>query len=111
MEKIAVYVRVSDHYESACSAVAQSMKIEKYCKSHGYQACVSALTVGTYEEAFPAFQNLLHRAAEKGIAKVIMTSLDQIIGPNDDLETLNASTNKSGITIETLEGESSHDYS
>ena len=111
MEKIAVYVRVSDHNESARSVVVQSIKIEEYCKSHGYQACVSALTVGTYEEAFPAFQNLLHRAAGKGITKVIMTSLDQIIGPNDDLETLNASTNKSGITIETLEGESSHDYS
>ena len=58
MEKIAAYVRVSDHNESARAAVVQSMKIEEYCKSHGYQACVSALTVGTYEEAFPAFQNL-----------------------------------------------------
>ena len=40
-----------------------------------------------------------------------MTSLDRIIGSNEDLETINASTNESGITIETLEGESSHDYS
>ena len=47
MEKVAVYVRVSNHNNAAHSVLLQSMKIEEYCKAHGYQVCDSALTVGS----------------------------------------------------------------
>lgn len=104
MEKVAVYVRVSDHNEAAQSVLVQSMKIEEYCKAHDYKVCDSALTVGSREQAYPLLKNLLQSAAEKGISKVVMASTNRIVGSVEELEAVTAAIDESGVTIETLDG-------
>ena len=104
MEKVAVYVRVSDHNEAARSVLVQSMKIEEYCKAHDYKVCDSALTVGSREQAYPLLKNLLQSAAEKGISKVVMASTNRIVGSVEELEAVTAAIDESGVTIETLDG-------
>ena len=104
MEKVAVYVRVSDHNEAAQSVLVQSMKIEEYCKAHDYKVCDSALTVGSREQAYPLLKNLLQSAAEKGISKVVMASANRIVGSVDELEAITAAIDESGVTIETMDG-------
>ena len=104
MEKVAVYVRVSDHNEAAHSVLAQSMKIEEYCKAHDYKVCDSAITVGNREQSFPFLKNLLQSAAEKGISKVIMATANRVVGTAEELEAVNASIDEVGVAIETLDG-------
>lgn len=104
MEKVAVYVRVSDHNEAAHSVLVQSMKIEEYCKAHDYKVCDSALTVGSRAQSFPFLKNLLQSAAEKGISKVVMATANRIVGSVEDLEAVTTAIDESGVTIETLDG-------
>lgn len=104
MEKVAVYVRVSDHNEAAHSVLAQSMKIEEYCKAHGYKVCDSALTVGSREQSFPFLKNLLQSAAEKGFSKVVMATANRVVGTVEELEAVNAAIDEAGVAIETLDG-------
>lgn len=104
MEKVAVYVRVSDHNEAAQSVLVQSMKIEEYCKAHDYKVCDSALTVGSRAQSFPFLKNLLQSTAEKGISKVVMASANRIVGSVEELEAITAAIDESGVTIETLDG-------
>ena len=104
MEKIAVYVRVSDHNEAAHSVLVQSMKIEEYCKAHDYNVCDSALTVGNREQSFPFLKSLLQSAAEKGFSKVVMATANRVVGTVEELEAVTAAINESGVTIETLDG-------
>ena len=104
MEKVAVYVRVSNHNDAAHSVLVQSMKIEEYCKAQGYQVCDSALTVGSREQSYPFLNNLLQSAAEKGISKVVMATANRIVGSVEELEAVNAAINESGVAIETLDG-------
>ena len=104
MEKVAVYVRVSNHNNAAHSVLVQSMKIEEYCKAHGYQVCDSALTVGSREQSYPFLKNLLRSAAQKGISKVVMATANRIVGTVEELEAVNAAIDESGIAIETLDG-------
>ena len=104
MEKVAVYVRVSDHNEAAQSVPVQSMKIEEYCKAHGYKVCDSALTLGSREQSYPFLKNLLQSAAEKGISKVVMASANRIVGSVEELKAISAAIDESGVTIETLDG-------
>lgn len=104
MEKVAVYVRISDRNEAAQSVLVQSMKIEEYCKAYDYKVCDSALTVGSREQAYPLLKNLLQSAAEKGSSKVVMASANRIVGSVEELEAVTAAIDESGVTIETLDG-------
>lgn len=104
MEKVAVYVRVSNHDDAARSVLVQSMKIEEYCKAHDYQVCDSALTVGSREQSYPFLKNLLRSAAEKGISKVVMATANRIVGSVEELKAVSAAIDESGIVIETLDG-------
>lgn len=104
MEKVAVYVRVSSHPNSAHSVLTQSMKIEAYCKAHDYRICDSALTVGDREQSYPILKSLLQSAAEKGISKVVMATANRIVGSVEEIEEVKAVIDASGVTIETLDG-------
>jgi len=103
MEKVAAYVRVSSHPNSAHSVLAQSMKIEEYCKAHDYRICESALTVGDRKRAYPVLTSLLQSARDKGISKVVMTSANRIIGSVEEIEEVKAAIDASGVIIETLD--------
>lgn len=104
MEKVAAYVRVSSHPNSAHSVLVQSMRIEEYCKAHDYRICESALTVGDRKRAYPILTSLLQSAREKGINKVVMASANRIIGSVEEIEEVRSAIDASGVTIETLDG-------
>lgn len=104
MEKVAAYVRVSSHPNSAHSVLVQSMRIEEYCKTHDYRICESALTVGDRKRAYPILTSLLQSAREKGINKVVMASANRIIGSVEEIEEVRSAIDASGVTIETLDG-------
>ena len=104
MEKVAAYVRVSSHPDSAHSVLTQTIEIEEFCKSNGYKIYDSALIVNDRNSACPEFCKLLKTASRKGITKIVMTNPNRIVCSADEIEEARAAIIHSGVTIETLDG-------
>ena len=104
MEKVATSVRVSAHSNAENAAQNQSKRISDFCEANGYQVCDSAIAIGDRKTASPVLMDLLKSAKEKGINKIIMASTNRVIGTVEELEEIEKAFDKSGVTIETLDG-------
>lgn len=71
MDKVATYVRVSNHSNAENAVRNQTKKVMDFCEAKGYEVCDSAAVIGNRELAYPMMMKLLKEAKEKGITKIV----------------------------------------
>ena len=67
MEKVAIYVRESNHPNAQDTIRKQERKVTDYCTTKGYSVCDTASIIGDRKEGFPVLMKLLQNAKSKGI--------------------------------------------
>lgn len=107
MEKVAIYIRESNHSGAPEAIRRQEKKLSDFCEAKGYSVCDSASVIGDRKTSLPVLMNLLKSAKDKGAAKIIMASTNRVVGEADDIKAVNEAFVKSGLSLETLDG--SHD--
>lgn len=108
MEKVATYVRVSNHSNSEQAVCNQVKRIRDYCEEKGYNVCDSASVIGDRKIAFQMLRKLLDSAKDNGIEKIVMASTNRIVGTVDELAEIKKAFVESGVEIETLDGSYEH---
>ena len=103
MKKVAVYIRVSNHDNSAATMQKQEQRIRQYCEKSGYTVGEARCVVADPKTAYPMLLALLNGAKEKGIDTIIMPSTKNVTGSARDIEMINSVFQKSGVAIETLD--------
>ena len=104
MEKVATYVRVSNHSSSQEALYKQKVKVKEYCQAQGYAVVDAIDVVGDRKLGYPMLIKLIESAKEKGIDKIVMTSTNRIVGTLDELREIRKLFEESGIRIETMDG-------
>lgn len=107
MEKVAVYVRESNHSNAQDAIRRQEQKVNDFCKAKGYSVCDSASIIGDRKEGFPVLMELLKNAKSKGIEKIVMASTNRVVGKVDEVAAVNEAFEASEVVLETMDG--SHD--
>ncbi len=107
MEKVAIYVRESNHTGAQEAACRQEKKINDFCAAKGYSVCDSASVIGDRETSFPMLMELLKSAKEKGATKIVIASTNRVLGKVDEIQMVNEAFDESGLILETIDG--SHD--
>ena len=107
MEKVAIYVRESNHDGAKDAACRQEQKLNGFCASKGYSVCDSATAIGDRQTSMPVLMGLLKSAKDKGAEKIIMASTDRVVGKVDEIKAVNKAFEESGLALETIDG--SHD--
>ena len=104
MDKVATYVRVSNHSNAENAVRNQTKKVMDFCEAKGYEVCDSAAVIGNRELAYPMMMKLLKEAKEKGITKIVMASTNRIVGTVDELAEIRKAFEESGVEIEAMDG-------
>lgn len=107
MEKVAVYVRESNHSNAQDAIRRQEQKVNDFCMAKGYSVCDSASIIGDRKEGFPVLMELLKNAKSKGIEKIVMASTNRVVGKMDEVAAVNEAFEASEVVLETMDG--SHD--
>jgi len=107
MEKVAVYVRESNHSNAQDAILKQEQKVSDFCKTRGYTVCDSASIIGDRKEGFPVLMKLLKSAKSKGVEKIVMASTNRVIGKADEIAAVKEVFEASNVVLETMDG--SHD--
>ena len=104
MDKVATYVRVSNHSNAENAVRNQTKRVMDFCEANGYEVCDSAAVIGDRKMAYPMMMDLLKTAKEKGITKIVMASTNRIVGTVDELAEIRKAFEESGVEIEALDG-------
>ena len=107
MEKVAIYIRESNHTNAQEAAGRQEKKLADFCEAKGYSVCDSATVIGDRKTAFPVLMDLLNNAKDKGIGKIVMASTNRVAGTVDEIAPVNEAFASSEVVLETMDG--SHD--
>ena len=107
MEKVAIYVRESNHPNAQDTIRKQEQKVSDYCKTKGYSVCDTASIIGDRKEGFPVLMELLQNAKSNGIEKIVMASTNRVVGEVDEISAVNDAFESSEVVLETIDG--SHD--
>lgn len=107
MEKVAIYVRESNHSNAQDAIRRQEQKVSDFCKAKGYSICDSATIIGDRKEGFPVLMDLLKNAKSKGVEKIVMASTNRVVGKVDEVVAVNEAFETSEVVLETIDG--SHD--
>lgn len=104
MDKVATYVRVSNHKNNEFSKQSQIEKVKAYCDEAGYTIKDSVVVIGDRELGYIKLQELLNSAKDSGIEKIVMASINRIVGTRKELDELAKLFEKCDIPIETPDG-------
>lgn len=104
MEKVAIYVRESNHSNAQDAIRRQEQKVSDFCKAKGYSVCDSATIIGDRKEGFPVLMDLLRTAKSKGVEKIVMASTNRVVGKVDEVAAVNEAFEASEIMLETIDG-------
>lgn len=107
MEKVAIYMRESNHSYAPEAIRRQEQKVSDFCKAKGYTVCDSASVIGDRKEGFPVLMDLLKNAKSKGVEKIVMASTNRVVGKVDEIAAVNEAFAASEVVLETMDG--SHD--
>lgn len=104
MDKVATYVRVSNHKNNEFSKQSQIEKLKAYCDEAGYTIKDSVVVIGDRELGYIKLQELLNSAKDSGIEKIVMASINRIVGTRKELDKLAKLFENCDIPIETPDG-------
>ena len=104
MEKVAIYVRESNHPNAQDTIRKQERKVTDYCMTKGYSVCDTASIIGDRKEGFPVLMKLLQNAKSKGIDKIVMASTNRVVGNINEISVINEAFGSSEVILETMDG-------
>lgn len=102
MNKVAIYVRQSNHSNAAEALEKQKAEVTEYCSSNGFEVCDTVGGIGDRLQGFAQFIDMIKNAKEKGFDKIVMKSTNRLVATTEEYAQLKEELAKEGIDLDDL---------
>lgn len=102
MNKVAIYVRQSNHSNAAEALEKQKAEVAGYCASKGFEVCDTVGGIGDRLQGFAQFIRMIKDAKEKGVDKIVMKSTNRLVATKEEYTQLKEELAKEGIELDNL---------
>ena len=102
MNKVAIYVRQSNHSNAAEALEKQKAEVTEYCFSNGFEVCDTVGGIGDRLQGFAQFIDMIKNAKEKGFDKIVMKSTNRLVATTEEYAQLKEELAKEGIDLDDL---------
>ena len=102
MNKVAIYVRQSNHSNAAETLGKQKAEVTEYCSSNGFEVCDTVGGIGDRLQGFAQFIDMIKNAKEKGFDKIVMKSTNRLVATTEEYAQLKEELAKEGIDLDDL---------
>lgn len=102
MNKIAIYVRQSNHSNAAEALEKQKAEVAEYCASKGFEVCDTVGCIGDRLQCFTQFIRMIKDAKKKGVDKIVMKSTNRLVATKEEYTQLKEELAKEGIELDNL---------
>ena len=102
MNKVAIYVRQSNHSNAAEALEKQKAEVTEYCSSNGFEVCDTVGGIGDRLQGFAQFIDMIKNAKEKGFDKIVMKSTNRLVATTEEYAQLKEELAKEGIDLDNL---------
>ena len=102
MNKVAIYVRQSNHSNAAEALEKQKAEVTEYCFSNGFEVCDTVGGIGDRLQGFAQFIDMIKNAKEKGFDKIVMKSTNRLVATTEEYAQLKEELAKEGIDLDNL---------
>lgn len=102
MNKVAIYVRQSNHSNAAEALEKQKAEVVEYCASNGFEVCDTVGGIGDRLQGFAQFIDMIKDAKEKGVDKIVMKSTNRLVATKEEYAQLREELAKEGIDLDNL---------
>ena len=102
MNKVAIYVRQSNHSNAEETLEKQKAEVTEYCSSNGFEVCDTVGGIGDRLQGFAQFIDMIKNAKEKGFDKIVMKSTNRLVATTEEYAQLKEELAKEGIDLDDL---------
>ena len=102
MNKVAIYVRQSNHSNAAETLEKQKAEVTEYCSSNGFEVCDTVGGIGDRLQGFAQFIDMIKNAKEKGFDKIVMKSTNRLVATTKEYAQLKEKLAMEGIDLDNL---------
>ncbi|MBR6775893.1 MAG: recombinase family protein [Bacteroidales bacterium] len=102
MNKVAIYVRQSNHSNAAEALEKQKAEVAEYCASKGFEVCDTVGGIGDRLQGFAQFIDMIKNAKEKGFDKIVMKSTNRLVTTTKEYAQLKEKLAMEGIDLDNL---------
>ena len=102
MNKVAIYVRQSNHSNAAEALEKQKAEVSEYCASKGFEVCDTVGGIGDRLQGFAQFIRMIKNAKEKGVDKIVMKSTNRLVATKEEYTQLKRELAQEGIDLDNL---------
>ena len=102
MNKVAIYVRQSNHSNAAEALEKQKAEVAEYCASKGFEVCDTVDGIGDRLQGFAQFIDMIKNAKEKGFDKIVMKSTNRLVTTTKEYAQLKEKLAMEGIDLDNL---------
>lgn len=102
MNKVAIYVRQSNHSNAAEALEKQKTEVTEYCSSKGFEVCDTVGGIGDRLQGFAQFIDMIKNAKEKGFDKIVMKSTNRLVATTMEYAQLKEKLAMEGIDLDNL---------
>lgn len=102
MNKVAIYVRQSNHSNAAEALEKQKAEVSEYCASKGFEVCDTVGGIGDRLQGFAQFIRMVKDAKEKGVDKIVMKSTNRLVATKEEYTQLKQELAQEGIDLDDL---------
>ena len=102
MNKVAIYVRQSNHSNAAETLEKQKAEVTEYCSSNGFEVCDTVGGIGDRLQGFAQFIDMIKNAKEKGFDEIVMKSTNRLVATTEEYAQLKEELAKEGIDLDDL---------
>lgn len=102
MNKVAIYVRQSNHSNAAEALEKQKAEVTEYCSSKGFEVCDTVGGIGDRLQGFAQFIDVIKNAKEKGFDKIVMKSTNRLVATTKEYAQLKEKLAMEGIDLDNL---------
>ena len=102
MNKVAIYVRQSNHSNAAEALEKQKAEVTEYCSTNGFEVCDTVGGIGDRLQGFAQFIDMIKNAKEKGFDKIVMKSTNRLVATTEEYAQLKEELAKEGIDLDDL---------
>ena len=102
MNKVAIYVRQSNHSNAAEALEKQKAEVTEYCSSKGFEVCDTVGGIGDRLQCFAQFIDMIKTAKAKGVDKIVMKSTNRLVATTKEYAQLKEKLAMEGIDLDNL---------
>ena len=102
MNKVAIYVRQSNHSNAAETLEKQKAEVTEYCSLNGFEVCDTVGGIGDRLQGFAQFIDMIKNAKEKGFDKIVMKSTNRLVATTKEYAQLKEKLAMEGIDLDNL---------